>query len=201
MNIAASRIRWLLTVIACLTANIAGQAAQFNVRVGTDTKSTGTSVTIPIVVATESPAGAAQMEVVYDATRLRWVSGTAGPLTANSISDSNLISPGRVKIAFAGGEDVKGTGTIYLATFEWISPGGPSAIQLTGVRAWDQATGLEMSVSASPGEVSPAAEPAAPPAAPTPPTPPLNYTPYVIGFALALILAIVVFRSRKSAGK
>lgn len=79
------------------------QAAQFHVTVGSEGKTAGATITIPIVVTADETAGAAQLELLYDPGRLRWVGGDAGELTTSTLIDANLVEPGRVKIAFAGG--------------------------------------------------------------------------------------------------
>ena len=184
------------------------EGAQFQVAVGSETKTAGTRITIPIVVTAEVTVGAAQLELLYDPNRLRWVSGDAGSLTANTLVDANLVEPGRVRIAFAGGDEVRGTGEIYRATFEWTAsdPGG-TTLRLAGVRAWDQVTGLELATSASPGEAVPilatAAEPRAPEIAKSPSSK-TSYLPYVVVatvmFFLIAAAAVVLRRAGSSHG-
>ena len=192
----------MLSAAMCLWFVVPLQAAQFHVSVGSEGKTAGSTITIPIVVSAEVTVGAAQLELVYDPARLRWVNGDAGKLTANTLIDANLIEPGHVKIAFAGGEEVTGTGTIYQATFEWTdSQTGPTSLGFAGVRAWDQATGFELTTSASPGEAVPVVgvpdthgpgHAAAPPA---------NYLLYgAIGLVFLMMVAAGVAMFRKKAG-
>lgn len=130
------------------------EAAQFHITVGSPV-SAGPRITIPIVATAEVTVGAAQLELIYDPQRLRWVEGAAGPLTASTLTDAHLLAPGRVKIAFAGGEEVKATGVLYLATFEWIgTETNATPIRFDGVRAWDQGTGLELTGSSAASEVA-----------------------------------------------
>jgi len=130
------------------------EAAQFHVTVGSPAAA-GSKITIPIVATAEVTVGAAQLELLYDPQRLRWVDGAAGPLTASTLTDAHELTPGRVKIAFAGGEDVKATGVLYLATFEWIGTETTATpIRFDGVRAWDQGTGLELTGSSAASEVA-----------------------------------------------
>ena len=148
--------RVIFAIVACLCCAPL-HAEQFHVTVGSDSKSAGSKITVPIVVTAEAAVGAAQLELLYDPARLQWVSGDPGKLTANTLIDANVLEPGRVKIAFAGGEDVRGTGTIYQAVFEWKgTQAGATRIRFAGVRAWDQASGLELTTSSSPGEAVPA---------------------------------------------
>ena len=137
--------------------------------------------------------GAAQLELIYDPARLRWVGGDAGKLTANTLIDANLLDPGRVKIAFAGGEDVQGTGTIYQARFEWTdSQTDATPIRFSGVRAWDQGTGLELATSASSGDAIPVI---------AIPVAPLNYLLYmVIAVVVFSLIAGVTIAMRKKSG-
>lgn len=197
--------RGIVAIVWLLCAAAAVQAAQFHVAVGDDAKAPGTKITIPIVATADVTVGAAQLEVLYDPQRLRWVGGDAGKLTANTLLDANLVDRGRIRIAFAGGEDVNGSGTIYQAAFEWTgSQSGPTNIAFAGVRAWDQATGLELATSASPGEAVPASVAAVPPGTtqqtPAPPAAATNYLLYVaIGILAVLLVATVVLLLRKNA--
>lgn len=134
MSLIQNRFGLIFPMVMCLCSAATLQAAQFHVTVGSEGKTAGSTITIPIVVSAEATIGAAQLELLYDPERLRWVSGDAGKLTANTLIDANLLDPGRVKIAFAGGEDVTGTGTIYQATFEWTgSQTGPTNLRFASV--------------------------------------------------------------------
>jgi len=195
----------IIPSIMCLWFVVPLQAAQVHVSVGGEGKTAGSTITIPIVVSADVTVGAAQLELVYDPARLRWVGGDAGKLTANTLIDANLIEPGHVKIAFAGGEDVTGTGTIYQATFEWAdSQSGPASLGFAGVRAWDQATGFELSTSALPGEVAPGlASPAKsePDRTALPPTAVVNYGVYAaVALAVLFAVAAVIVMLRKKPG-
>lgn len=179
------------------------QGAQFHVTLGSESKSSGSRIRIPIVVTAEKTVGAAQLELQYDPSRLRWVGGEAGELTANTLVDANLLEPGRVKIAFAGGEDVHGTGALYLPEFEWMdSQPGTTPIKFAGVRAWDQSTGLELATSAAAGEIAPVmATPALPetidqPSAPRPLAPSrfLIFATLVAATMCLVILALLLRR-------
>lgn len=191
----------MFPVVMCLWFAIPLQAAQFHVTVGGEGKTTGSTITIPIVASAEVTVGAAQLELVYDPVRLRWVGGDAGKLTANTLIDANLIEPGHVKIAFAGGEDVTGTGTIYQATFEWTdSQTAPTSLRFAGVRAWDQATGFELATSASPGDAVPVVGSPETPGPDRTAAPPANYLLYgAIGLVVLVVVAAVIVMLRKNA--
>lgn len=198
MSLDQNRFGLLVPMVMSLLSAASLQAAQFHVTVGSERKTSGSTISIPIMVTAEGTVGAAQLELVYDPQRLHWVGGDAGKLTANTLIDANLVDPGHVKIAFAGGEDVTGTGAIYQASFEWTdSQTGPTTLRFAGVRAWDQATGLELAASASPGDIVPIV---ATPAAPAPPASPN----YLLFAALALVVLFVVVAAimlRKQASK
>jgi len=189
-----TRYRLIFPMILCLWFAAPVQAAQFHVTVGSEGKSVGSTITIPIEVTAEVTVGAAQLELLYDPERLRWVGGDAGKLTANTLIDANLLDAGRVKIAFAGGEDVQGKGTIYQARFEWTdSQTDATQIRFAGVRAWDQGTGLELATTASSGDAIPViAIPVKPP----------NYPIYmaiaVVAFSLIAGLIIVLRKIARS---
>jgi hypothetical protein len=193
MYLAPNRFGLTFPMILCLCSAAPLQAAQFHVTVGSEGKSAGSTISIPIVVSAEVTVGAAQLELLYDPERLRWVGGDAGKLTANTLIDANLLDPGRVKIAFAGGDDVTGTGTIYQANFEWTdSQTGATNLRFAAVRAWDQTTGLELATSASPGDAIPAiATPArpAPDQTAAPPTAPANYL-LIVGLTVVVLFLV-----------
>lgn len=198
------RFRLMLWAAICLWFAIPLQAAQFHVSVAGEGKTAGSTITIPIVGSAEVTVGAAQLELLYDPARLRWVGGDAGKLTANTLIDANLIEPGHVKIAFAGGEEVTGTGTIYQATFEWAdSRTGPTNLRFAGVRAWDQATGLELATSASPGEAVPGMASPATSGPDRTAAPPMATANYLVHAALAVmalfVIAAVIMMLRKKA--
>lgn len=180
-------------------------AAQFQVTLGSPVKTSGSTITVPVEVQTAITAGAAQMELSFDPQKLRWIGGEAGTLTAATLLETNLIAPGRAKLAFAGGDQVTGNGSLFLLTFEWIGTDRePAEIRWDGVRAWDQANGLEMTTSSQPGRIAPPAPPAAAetPASPLPPAtgPMLSWTMIagVIGGGILMILILIVLRSRPS---
>jgi hypothetical protein len=193
MYLVQNRFGLIFPMILCLCSAAPLRAAQFHVTVGSEGKTAGSTISIPIVVSAEVTVGAAQLELLYDPGRLRWVGGDAGKLTANTLIDANLLDPGRARIAFAGGEDVTGTGTIYQANFEWTdSQSGPTNLRFAAVRAWDQATGLELATSASPGDAIPAiATPAtpAPDQTAAPPTTPPNYL-LIVGLSVAVLFLV-----------
>lgn len=191
--------------LCLLTAHTPLHAEQFEVAVGPATASDASRITLPVVATLERPVGAAQMELLHDPARLRWVGSEAGALTGTSLHEANARQPGRVTLAFAGGDEVKGTGALFLVTFEWIGAGAaPTTIELRGVRAWDGQTGLELTTRAVPGEVAPAASPV-PVASPAPTRPeeapstgPGAFLLYAVGIGIGLVLvALLLVRSRR----
>jgi hypothetical protein len=155
------RVLWMLL---CLWTAAPLDAAQFQLAVGSTGKTAGVAVTVPIVVTTEAAVGAAQWELLYDPATLRWAGGSEGSLAVGTLIDANVIEPGRAKIAFAGGDGIKGTGDIYRAEFEWIGkPLEPTGIRFANVRAWEQSGGLELTTSAAAGNASPPSAAGVPP--------------------------------------
>lgn len=203
MYLSQNRFGLIYSMIICLTAAPL-QAAQFHVTIGSEGKTVGSTITIPIVVTAEVTVGAAQLELLYDPQRLRWVGGDAGQLTTNTLIDANLLDPGRVRIAFAGGDDVHGSGTIYQATFQWTdSQTGATSLRFAGVRAWDQSTGLELATSASPGDAVPAIiTPGVSDQTAVPPPAAPNYLLYVaLAVVVFSLVAAVITMQRKNARK
>jgi len=195
----------IFPMLLCLWTAGPLHAAQFQVTIGSTGKTAGPTVTVPIVVTAEVTVGAAQWELLYDPARLRWVGGDAGNLASGTLIDANLLEPGRAKIAFAGGEDVKGTGEIYRADFEWIgNQTEPTGIRFANVRAWDQVAGLELATSAAPGNAVPMVaapekpgipnDTAAPPSAPSDK---YRYV-YIAAFALLLVAAMAALLRKSS---
>jgi len=190
--------------LCLLTVHTPVYAEQVEVAVGPATASDTSRITLPILATLERPVGAAQMELFHDPMRLRWVGSEAGALTSTALNEANPRQPGRVTLAFAGGDEVKGTGALFLVTFEWIGAGAaPTTIELRGVRAWDGQTGLELTTRALPGEVAPAAlsVPAATPAPTRPvdaPSTSLVSLPYAVAIGIGLIVVVLLLvRSRR----
>lgn len=205
MYLDRTRIGFIILMILSLCSTVPLSAAQVHVTIASNGETSGSTITIPIMVTAEVTVGAAQLELLYDPERLRWVGGDAGKLTTGALIDANLINPGRVKIAFAGGEEVKGTGSIYQATFEWIGKQTePTSIRFASVRAWDQSGGLELATSVSPGDAFPTvAEPPTPGAsnetAMPPSGSPNNYRyVYIAALALLLVTAMATLLRKKS---
>jgi hypothetical protein len=193
MYLRQTRLGSIFPVILCLWTTGPLHAAQFHVTIGSTGKTAGPTVTVPILVTAEVTVGAAQWELLYDPASLHWVGGDAGNLATGTLIDANLLEPGRAKIAFAGGEDVKGMGEIYRAEFEWIGNQiEPTGIRFANVRAWDQASGFELATSASPGNAVPALATPVVPGPPgqtaVPPSAPRNNYRYVYIAALVLLL-------------
>ncbi|MCE9606044.1 MAG: cohesin domain-containing protein [Planctomycetia bacterium] len=205
MYLRQTRLGSIFPVILCLWTAAPLHAAQFHVTTGGTGATAGSTVTVPIVVTAEVTVGAAQWELLYDPARLRWVGGDAGHLASGTLIDANLLEPGRAKIAFAGGEDVKGTGEIYRADFEWIgNQTEPTGIRFANVRAWDQAGGFELATSAAPGNAVPmiaapekpdiANDTAAPPSA----SPDKYRYVYIAAFALLFVAAMAALLRKSS---
>lgn len=195
----------ILVLLLCLCSAGTLAAAQFQVTTGSPGKAAGTTLAVPIVVTADAPIGAAQWELLYDPTRLRWVGGGEGALAMGTLIDANVVEPGRAKIAFAGGDGVKGTGEIYRVEFEWIGKQlEPTGIRFANVRAWDQSGGLELTTSAAAGNVAPAIGVAAPPAAADEKAVPPSTAPdrsrylYIAALVLLLIAAMATLLRRSS---
>lgn len=200
----ARRRTWLLAALGLglLAPDTPACAEQFEVTVGPATASGPSTITLPIVATLERPVGAAQLELLHDPARLRWVGSEAGALTRTTLNEANSREPGRVTLAFAGGDEVEGAGALFLVTFEWIGTGtDKTTIELRGVRAWDGQTGLELTTRAVPGELEPKAPPV--PAAPTPPPDApetgTGVLPFVVMAGVGLVVvALLVSRSKRS---
>lgn len=195
MYLRQTRLGSIVAVILCFWSAAPLLAAQFHVTTEGTGKSAGSTVTVPIVVTAEATVGAAQWELLYDPAELRWVGGDAGSLATGTLIDANLLEPGRAKIAFAGGEGVKGSGEIYLAEFEWIGKQPrPTGIRFANVRAWDQAAGLELATSAVSGNAVPMVAVSERPGIPsdTVPPPPASPDKYRYVYIAALVLLLVV---------
>jgi len=205
MYLEQPRLGLIFPMILCFWAATPLHAAQFHLTTGGAGKTAGSTVTVPIVVTAEVTVGAAQWELLYDPELLRWVGGDAGNLATGTLIDANLLEPGRAKIAFAGGEDVKGTGEVYRADFEWIGKQVESTgIRFANVRAWDQAGGLELATSASAGSAVPASAVAAMSDIPSETAVPSSTSPddyrymYIAALALLLFVAMATLLRKSS---
>lgn len=194
-----------IAMLLCFWSAGTIEAAQFQLAIGSMGKTAGTTVTVPIVVTAEVPVGAAQWELLYDPARLRWIGGVEGSSATGSLIDSNIIEPGRAKIAFAGGDGIQGTGEIYLAEFEWIGKQlEPTGMRFENIRAWDQSGGLELTASSLAGNAIPAISMAATPGASDQQAVPSSTSPdnsrylYIAALALLLFAAMVTLLRRSS---
>lgn len=202
MYLGKTRLGLIFSTLLCLWSAAPLLAAQFHVTTGGTGTTAGSTVTVPIVVTAETTVGAAQWELLYDPERLRWVGGNAGELTVDTLIDANLLEPGRAKIAFAGGETVKGSGEVYRVELEWIGNSiEPTQIRFANVRAWAQADGFELATSASPGDAVPIiAKPEMPRETAAPPSgSPNDYRyVYIVTLALLLVAAMAILLRKKS---
>ena len=103
--------------------------------------------------------GAAQLEVVFPPGSLEQPQVVAGELLSNALLESNLVSAGRLRIAFVSSEPLRGSGELLKLQFQ--SPPGsntPVAWKLENVRGWRSSDSSEVpiSLSAPPSSSSPA---------------------------------------------
>lgn len=172
----------------CLLA-VWASAAAASVTIAVPQDATGVpghDAAVPIAIRGAQGLGALQFELTYDPAVLEAGEVVAGPGIAGVLLESNVVSPGRLRVAMAGNEPMTGDGELT-AAFAVKAP-GTSALGLENARAWEQANSLDMLVDVESGEFLAVASPAAG-----------NHVillAVVGGFVLLVVIAVVVARAK-----
>ncbi len=119
----------------------------------------GRDAAVPIAIRGAQGLGALQFELTYDPAVLEAGEVVAGPGIPGVLLESNVVSPGRLRVAMAGNEPMAGDGELTAAFA--VKAAGTSALGLENARAWEQANSLDMLVDVEPGQFLAAASPAA----------------------------------------
>lgn len=174
----------------CLLATWAStSAASVTIAVPQDaTGAPGGDAEVPISIRGAQGLGALQFELTYDPAVLEAGEVVAGQDIAGVLLESNVVSPGRLRVAMAGNEPMAGDGELT-ATFAVKAP-GTSALALENARAWEQENGLDMLVDVESGQFVAATSSAA--------GSPVVLLAVVGGIVLLVIIAVLLAGRGKS---
>jgi len=121
--------------------------------IGAGSAEAGAVAKVPIRMNSPIGIGAVQFEIVYDPAVVRFKGVENGSLLPTGLVESNVVQPGRARVALVSSEEVKGTGVLLLAEFEVLAgPAGVTAIGLEAVRGWEQASNLPVNAASQAGQ-------------------------------------------------
>ena len=114
--------------------------------------SAGSSVEIPINLKSSAGIGSIDAVVSYDASVLQLDSVEKGSLTGNSMIDYNTNTQGRVSLAMADSQGMKGEGSVAVLKFKVLGKeGDKSAINIESASANDAATLIDVRLDTKAG--------------------------------------------------
>jgi hypothetical protein len=144
-------------VLLCLLASASSaSAATLDLKIPTLKSSPGQQVVVPILVKANQGIGSLELELVFDPKVLEFTSLDQGSLLPGALISSNVIEPGRLVVALATGEPVRGEGDLLELRFQvrLDAKAGTSALSLEKVRAWEHGPNiLEMLAKTQPGQI------------------------------------------------
>jgi len=125
------------------------RAASFTLVAPSVEGAVGSQIKAPILVKDAQGMGALELELTYDPGVLELIEVVPGAILSGLV-DYNVVQPGRVKIAMATSQAVKGSGELFMISFK-VMAAGQSPLGLENVLAWEQANSQEMTASLEPG--------------------------------------------------
>jgi hypothetical protein len=144
-------------LLLCLPAGEAANAALLNLAPADVSVSPEADVDIPIRMSGADGLGPLQFDLCYDPELVSPASPAiqAGPASGGAMIESNVVEPGRLRVAMICGQPVSGEGDLLLVSFKAVGPAGQSCdVTLEKVRAWDFENNLAMRVETQPGRVT-----------------------------------------------
>lgn len=145
-----------IATVALAAAMPACALAAVTLRAPTVQAAAGATVEVPIVMTGASGIGALQLELAFDAGVVRVESVTRGALAgANALLEFNAEPPGRLAIAIATLDDLKGDGPIALARLKVVGePGQTTALAIRSAEAWEGASRQPVQVQIESGRLA-----------------------------------------------
>lgn len=129
----------LLMLVSALALPTLVRASNMTVRVATATGAPGKTVEVAIDAAGAPDVGALQLRLSYDAAVLTAEAVSPGSLAGGALLESNLDEPGKVAIALATTDGVRGDGTLLKVRFKVVGKSGAkSDVKLEEVKAWER---------------------------------------------------------------
>lgn len=195
---------WMLVFA---TTPATAQSMRLELTIAHGSAEAGSIAKVPIRFNSAVNIGALQLELVFDPALLRFKGIENGPVLSSALVESNVVQPGRARVALVSNEEVKGSGVLLVAEFEMLAgPPVATTISLESARGWDQINNLPVLVVQQPGEWMRTASAA--PVATMPVSvpeenalkPAIPVWLYGLGGLVVLIIAILLLRRVKSSG-
>jgi hypothetical protein len=144
-----------IATVALAAAMPACALAAVTLRAPSVQAAAGGTVEVPIVMTGASGIGALQLELAFDAGVVRVESVVRGTLAgANALLEFNAEPPGRLGIAIATLDDLKGDGPIALARFKVVGqPGLTTVLAIRTGEAWEGASRQPVEVEMESGSL------------------------------------------------
>ena len=101
----------------------------------------GGEIKVPIQARRAEGVGSFQFELTYDPALLEFQEVEEGPMLSGAMLASNIVTPGRVKLAGVGDpkQPLHGDGELVLVRFRVLDEGGEECpIAIENARAWEQ---------------------------------------------------------------
>ncbi len=185
---------WIIPVLLLLAAVIGTQviqASSITLRVPIMEAKQGGTVDLPVQATGAPGVGALQMDLVYDGAVLKPDTVTKGLLLgSNALLQSNTDTTGRVMIALATLDGIKGDGDIVTVRFKVIGQAGQtSSLKLENALAWEGASHQDILIKTEAGQIKVTGGSSFP------------IWIIIIVIAVILLLVLIIFLSRRSKKK
>jgi hypothetical protein len=99
-------------------------AAQMTVSVDSASVSAGTNAVIPVKVSGASNLAAMDLVITYDPSVLQFFSADLGAISSNGMIETNIATPGTLKIGLVDTKGISGDGTLINMQFNVIGTSG-----------------------------------------------------------------------------
>ena len=111
-------------------------AASVKISVGSQEGAPKSDIAVPISLAGASAVGAIEFDLAYDANVCTATKIEKGALAANTMLESSVSKPGRVRIALVSQAGISGDGVLATVHFTAAASAGKSNLAIEDARAW-----------------------------------------------------------------
>lgn len=130
-------------------------AVNAELKIGDVSGGVGKSVEIPVNMKTSVAIGSVDLAISYDTSALQLESVAKGSLTGNGMFDYSSKTPGKVTIAMANPDGMKGDGSIALLKFKILGKeGDKSTVKIDSASANEAATFIDVRLDNKAGDIS-----------------------------------------------
>ena len=134
---------------------VAAQSSRAELSITPGTAAAGSVAKVSIRANAPVTLGALQFDLIYDPTVVRLKQVESGELIPAGLVESNIVQPGRARVALVTNEEIKGDGVLLIAEFEVLAgPARPTSISPEEVRGWDQTNNLPVNIAGRAGELT-----------------------------------------------